>query len=47
MYLKPGVVNMDTKLVKNRKNIWVESNESVAVYSASNSGAWAKIFVNQ
>lgn len=33
------MVNMATELVKNRKNVWVASNKSVAVYSASNSGA--------
>ncbi len=39
MYPKPGMVNMATELVKKMKNVWVASNESVAVYRASNSGA--------
>ncbi len=39
MYPKPGMVNMATELVKKLKKVWVASNEAVAVYRASFSGA--------
>ena len=39
MFPKPGMVNGVIGLIKKLKKVWVAGNESVAVYSASYSGA--------
>ena len=39
MYPKPGMLNGVTELIKKQKKVWEAGNESVAVYSASYSGA--------
>lgn len=38
MYVKPGMTNKATELVKKLKKVWVAGNESVAVYNVSLSG---------
>jgi hypothetical protein len=38
MYIKPGMTNKATELVKKLKKVWVAGNESVAVYNVSLSG---------
>ena len=39
MFIKPGMIGEATDLVRKLKKVWVADNESVAVYSASISGA--------
>jgi hypothetical protein len=38
MYPKPGMINNLTDMIKKQKKAWEAGNESVAVYTASNSG---------
>ena len=47
MFPKPGMVNGVIGLVKKLKKVWEASNESVAVYSASYSGAPQYIVVTR
>jgi len=39
MFSKPGMVNNVNEMVKKMKKVWMAGNESVAVYTAINSGA--------
>ncbi|SFE27319.1 hypothetical protein SAMN05518672_105124 [Chitinophaga sp. CF118] len=39
MYPKPGMIGNVMELASKLKKVWVEGNESVAVYQANNSGA--------
>jgi hypothetical protein len=44
---KPGMINNVTEMVKKLKKAWIASNESVAVYDATNSGAPQIIIVTR
>jgi hypothetical protein len=47
MYIKPGMVNEANELVRKLKKVWVASNESMAVYNVSFSGAPQIVTVNR
>lgn len=47
MYIKPGMVNEANELVRKLKKVWVASNESMAVYNVSFSGAPQIVMVNR
>ncbi len=47
MFVKPGMIGEANQLVQKLKKVWVASNESVAVYNSSMSGAPQIVTVNR